>query len=134
MSKKMVIGLLLFFMYITIGSCTSNKPSLEEQEILGALTKLQESIDARGTYNKFGDLLLYAKIKIDAYQTGDKKKDCFFNAINKCYLSYEICHKAWKIKDKAKEKKRKEDMEKTMSFSQGFAAVSLAAAKECFDH
>ena len=91
MSKKLVIGFLLFLMSIVVVSCSSTKPSLEQQEMLDALTRLQESINAQGTYDKFGDLLSYAKKKMDAYQAIDSKKDCFFNAVKKCYLSYEIC-------------------------------------------
>jgi hypothetical protein len=77
-------------------------------------------------------LLADARTKIDVLKQIEKKNACFFNAINKCYASYDISQKAWQQKDAATDDKRRDDMELTLSFSLGFASVSIAKANECF--
>jgi hypothetical protein len=131
--KKMVsiISSLVFSLWI-FASCSGSKPIPEEEDVLDALTKVQGGIESKVSYSDFGKLLAAAKQKIDILKQVEKKNDCFLNAVNKCYASYEISQKAWQQKDMAKDEKRKEDMEITLSFSLGFASVSLAKANECF--
>ncbi len=131
--KKMVsiISPLIFALWIFV-SCSGSKPIPEEENVLNALTKVQGGIDSKVSYDDFGKLLADAKNKIDVLKKVEKKNDCFLNAVNKCYASYEISQKAWQQKDMAQDEKRKEDMEVTLSFSLGFASVSLAKANECF--
>jgi hypothetical protein len=131
--KKMVsiISSLVFSLWI-FASCSGSKPIPEEEDVLDALTKVQGGIESKVSYSDFGKLLAAAKQKIDILKQIEKKNDCFLNAVNKCYASYEISQKAWQQKDMAKDEKRKEDMEITLSFSLGFASVSLAKANECF--
>ncbi|UCH22108.1 MAG: hypothetical protein JSU83_02325 [Deltaproteobacteria bacterium] len=131
--KKMVsiISSLVFSLWI-FASCSGSKPIPEEEDVLDALTKVQGGIESKVSYSDFEKLLAAAKQKIDILKQIEKKNDCFLNAVNKCYASYEISQKAWQQKDMAKDEKRKEDMEITLSFSLGFASVSLAKANECF--
>ena len=131
--KKMVsiISSLVFSLWI-FASCSGSKPIPEEEDVIDALTKVQGGIESKVSYSDFGKLLAAAKQKIDILKQIEKKNDCFLNAVNKCYASYEISQKAWQQKDMAKDEKRKEDMEITLSFSLGFASVSLAKANECF--
>jgi len=126
-----IISPLVLALWIFV-SCSGAKPIPEEQEVLNALTKVQGGIESKVTYDDFGKLLDDAKHRIDVLKKVEKKNDCFLNAVNKCYASYEISQKAWEQKDMAKDDQRKEDMEITLSFSLGFASVSLAQANECF--
>jgi hypothetical protein len=131
--KKLLIHTLLsvFILWICV-SCSGSKPIPEEKEVLNALTKIQGGIESKISYDEFGKLLADARAKIDVLKPIEKKNACFFNAVNKCYASYDISQKAWEQKNTATDDKRKEDMEITLSFSLGFASVSLAKANECF--
>lgn len=131
--KKMVsiISSLVFALWVLV-SCSGSKPIPEEEDVLDALGKVQGGIESKVSYGDFGKMLADAKQKIDILKQVEKKNDCFLNAVSKCYASYEISQKAWQQKDMAKDEKRKEDMEITLSFSLGFASVSLAKANECF--
>jgi hypothetical protein len=131
--KKMVsiISSLVFTLWVSV-SCSGSKPIPQEKEVLTALTNIQGGIETKISYDEFGKLLADARTKIDVLKQIEKKNACFFNAINKCYASYDISQKAWQQKDAATDDKRREDMEITLSFSLGFASVSLAKANECF--
>ena len=131
--KKMlsIILLSVFTLWVSL-SCSGSKPIPQEKEVLNALTNIQGGIESKISYDQFGKLLADARTKIDVLKQIEKKNACFFNAVNKCYASYDISQKAWEQKDAAKDDKRREDMEITLSFSLGFASVSLAKANECF--
>jgi hypothetical protein len=127
----LIILLSVFTLWVSV-SCSGSKPIPQEKEVLNALTSIQGGIESKISYDEFGKLLTDARTKIDVLKQIEKKNACFFNAINKCYASYDISQKAWQQKDTATDDKRREDMEITLSFSLGFASVSLAKANECF--
>ena len=131
--KKMLLIILLsvFTLWVSV-SCSGSKPIPQEKEVLNALSNVQGGIESKISYDEFAKLLADARTKIDVLKQIEKKNACFFNAINKCYASYDISQKAWQQKDAATDDKRREDMEITLSFSLGFASVSLAKANECF--
>ena len=99
---------------------------------MNALTEVRDGVESKMSYEKFDKLLADARSKIDILKAVEEKNNCFMNAIDKCYASYEISQKAWQQKDTATDQKRKNDMDLTLSFSLGFASVSLAKANECF--
>ncbi len=132
MKKMLRITLLSVFTLWVSVSCSGSKPIPQEKEVLDALTNIQGGVESKVSYDDFGKLLANARTKIDVLKQIEKKNACFFNAINKCYASYDISQKAWEQKNAATDDKRKEDMEITLSFSLGFASVSLAKANECF--
>jgi len=132
--KKMtlVVTLLMFTLLVTLNCSRKPKPILEEEELLKLLSKMQNGIEAKITYNDFGKLLIESKNMLELLKKAENKNSCFFNAVTKCYTSFEISKKAWKLRDEAETEKRKIDMDTTLSFALGFGAVSLAKAKECF--
>ena len=128
----LVATLLILTLIISVNCSRKPKPILEEEELIKLLTKMQNGIEAKISYNDFVKLLIESKNMLELLKKADNKNSCFFNAVKKCYTSFEISKKAWHLRDEAKTEKRKIDMDTTMSFSLGFAAVSLARAKECF--
>ena len=132
--KKMtlVVTMLMFALLVTSNCSRKPKPILEEEEMLKLLTKMQNGIEAKVSYNDFVKLIVESKNMLELLKKAEKKNSCFFNAVTKCYTSFEISKKAWKLRDDALTEKRRIDMDTTLSFSLGFAAVSLAKAKECF--
>jgi hypothetical protein len=114
-------------------SCSGSKPTPAEEDVLNALSKIQGGVESKVSLDEYGALLADAKQKIDILKQAEEKNACFFNEVNRCYASYEISQKAWEQKNAAKDDKRREDMEITLSFSLGFASVSLAKANECFE-
>ena len=132
--KKMalVVTLLMFTLLITSNCSWKSKPILEEEELLKLLTKMQTGIETKIPYNDFAKLVIESKNMLELLKKAEKKNSCFFNAVTKCYTSFEISKKAWKLRDEAETEKRKIDMDTTLSFALGFGAVSLAKAKECF--
>ena len=131
--KKMLLVILLsvFTLWVFV-SCSGSKPNPQEVDVLSALKNIQGGIESKISYDEFGKLIADARAKIDALKQIEKKNACFFNAVNRCYASYDISRKAWEQKDAATDDKRREDMEITLSFSLGFASVSIAKANECF--
>ncbi len=93
---------------------------------------MQNGIEAKISYDDFGKLLIESKNMLELLKKAEDKNSCFFSAVTKCYTSFEISKKAWKLRDEAETEKRKIDMDTTLSFALGFGAVSLAKAKECF--
>ena len=132
--KKMtlVVTLLMFALLVTLNCSRKPKPILEEEEMLKLLTKMQNGIEAKISYTDFVKLLTESKNMLELLKKAENKNSCFFNAVNKGYTSFEISKKAWKLREDALTEKRRIDMDTTLSFSLGFAAVSLAKANECF--
>lgn len=127
-----VVILLLFALSISFSCTRKPKQVLEEVDMLNALTKVQNSIEEKVSYDEYVSLLSDAKEKLDILKEVEEKNSCFFNAVNRSYASFEISRKAWKLKDEALDEKRKIDMDTTLSFALGFGSVSLASAKQCF--
>jgi len=127
-----VVILLLFALSISFSCSRKPKSVLEEVDMLNALTKVQNSIEEKVSYDEYVNLLSDAKEKLSILKEVEGKNNCFFNAVNKSYASFEISRKAWKLKNEAKDEKRRIDMDTTLSFALGFGSVSLASAKQCF--
>jgi hypothetical protein len=107
-------------------------PTAEEERVLDALKKVQEGYSSRVTYDRYTELLTVAAQKLDKLEKTGTDNSCFMNAANRCFSSFEIGKKAWKAKDEAMDERRRIDMETTLSFTIGFASVSLAKANQCF--
>jgi len=108
------------------------QPTAEEDSVLDALKKIQEGYSSRVTYDRYTELLTVAAQKLDQLKKSGTDNSCFMNAANRCFSSFEIGKKAWKAKDEALDERRRIDMETTLSFTIGFASVSLAKANQCF--
>jgi hypothetical protein len=107
-------------------------PTAEEERVLDALKKVQEGYSSRVTYDRYTELLTVAAQKLDQLEKTGTDNSCFMNAANRCFSSFEIGKKAWKAKNEAMDERRRIDMETTLSFTIGFASVSLAKANQCF--
>ncbi len=127
-----VFALLMVTAAVFISCSGPPKPIPEEEELMSALQKVQDGVEAKVSYEKFDKLLSAARQKLDALKSIEEKNACYFNAVDKCYASFSIGQKAWKLKEEAENEKRRIDMDTTLSFSLGFASVSLAKAGECF--
>jgi hypothetical protein len=108
------------------------QPTAEEETVLDALKKIQEGYSSRVNYDRYTELLTVAAQKLDQLKKTGTDNSCFMNAANRCFSSFEIGKKAWKAKDEAMDERRRIDMETTLSFTIGFASVSLAKANQCF--
>lgn len=126
------VTLLMFALLVTLNCSRKPKPILEEEEMLKLLTKMQKGVEAKISYTDFSKLVVESKNMLELLKKAENKNSCFYNAVNKCYTSFEISKKAWKLREDALTEKRRIDMDTTLSFSLGFAAVSLAKANECF--
>jgi hypothetical protein len=107
-------------------------PTAEEETVLDALKKVQQGYSSRVTYDRYTELLTVAAQKLDQLKKTGTDNSCFMNAANRCFSSFEIGKKAWKAKDEAMDERRRIDMETTLSFTIGFASISLAKANQCF--
>ena len=134
MKKMVCAAIVLLTLILSLISCSKKiEPLSEELALMDALQKLQEGADNKISYERFSRLLSTAG---DSYETLKRTKNtnsCFLSAANKCYASFKISSKAWRLRDEAKTEKRRIDMDHTLSFSLGFASVSLARAKDCFE-
>ncbi|MFZ0242055.1 MAG: hypothetical protein WAL90_10450 [Desulfobacterales bacterium] len=108
------------------------QPTAEEEAALTALKSIQEGYGSRVTYEKYAALLDAAAQKIDQLKKAGTQNSCLMNAVERSYSSFEMGEKAWKAKDEALDENRRIDMETTLSFTIGFASISLAKANECF--
>jgi hypothetical protein len=133
MKKVVSVFVLMMFTLPAFISCSGPpKPIPEEEAVIAALEKVQQAADTKVSYNEFERLVSEASRKIDSLKRVEKKSPCFINEVNKCIQSYEISKKAWKLREEATDEKRRIDMDTTLSFSMGFASVSLAKAGDCF--
>ena len=126
------ILLLILTLSIAIACSAPPKPTPEEKAVLDSLTTLQKGYDRRITVEEFALLLSAASSNIEQLKKGGKGNNCFLNAAKKCFSSYEISQKAWKLMEEASDESRRVDLETTLSFTIGFASISLAKANECF--
>ena len=125
-------GVLLLAVSLAFSRSGPPQSTAEEETVLNALKKVQEGYSSRVTYAKYTELLNVATQKIDQLKKAGTYNSCFMNAADRCYSSFEIGKKAWKAKDEALDERRRIDMETTLSFTIGFASVSLAKANQCF--
>ena len=133
MKRYVVFAPLLFLTLVAWAACSvPPKPIPEEEAVLNSLQRLQQGYDRRISIDEFSLLLTAASNSIAQLKKTGKGNSCFLNAANRCYSSYEISKKAWKLKEEAQEESRRVDLETTLSFTIGFASISLAKANECF--
>ena len=133
MKRRFAFFLLLLFTVSTLVACFAPpKPTPEEEAVLDSLKNLQKGYTKRITVDEFGILLSAAAGTIEKLKKADKANSCFVNAASRCYSSYEISQKAWKLMEDAPDENRRVDLETTLSFTVGFASISLAKANECF--
>jgi hypothetical protein len=124
--------LLIFTLSISVACSAPPKPTPEEKAVLDSLTVLQKGYDKRITIDEFALLLSAASSNIEQLKKGGQGNSCFLNAAKRCFSSYEISQKAWKLMEEAPNENRRVDLETTLSFTIGFASISLAKANECF--
>jgi len=127
-----VFAFLMFVCVVCLSCFGPPRPIPEEEAVMNALKKIQQAVDARASYKELDELLVGAGQKIESLKSVEKKNMCFYSAVTKCYSSYEIVKKAWKLKEEAADEKRKIDLGIAASVTMGFASVSLAKAEECF--
>jgi hypothetical protein len=125
-------GVLLLAVSLAFSRSGPPQPTAEEETVLDALKKVQEGYSSRVTYNRYTELLTVAAQKLDQLKKTGTDNSCFMNAANRCFSLFEIGKKAWKARDEAMDERRRIDMETTLSFTIGFASISLAKANQCF--
>jgi hypothetical protein len=125
-------GVLLLAVSLAFSRSGPPQPTAEEKMVLDALKKVQEGYSSRVAYDRYTELLTVAAQKLDQLEKTGTDNSCFMNAANRCFSSFELGKKAWKAKDEAVDERRRIDMETTLSFTIGFASISLAKANQCF--
>ena len=131
--KRFVAGSIVFVTLFIWGSCSGPKKSIEEENVLTALSGIQQSLENKASYEHFVELLEQARIEIDILKSNSKNSPCFMNAIDRCYAFYSTGGKAWKQKLTAADETRKQDMDLTFSVLQSRAALSIQVADNCFN-
>lgn len=133
MKRRIALAALFAFIFSTMVSCyVPPKPIPEEEAVLNSLKMLQQGYGKRVSFDEFTRLLSAASETIDELNKTGSANSCFLNAAKRSYSSYEISQKAWKLKEEALDENRRVDLETTLSFTIGFASISLAKANECF--
>lgn len=130
MHRAAVVILLVVFSFLYSG-CSPSITS-EEAKVLVVLGEVQRGVESNIDYGQFVQLLKTAQVEIEILEQRSKKNPCFISAVRKCYAAYEIAGKAWKKMMEAKDEKRKEDMEMTLSFSLSFSALNIEKANKCY--
>jgi hypothetical protein len=132
--KRIVSVLAVILFTLTTGtSCWGPpKPIPEEDAALAALKDVQKAYESNASYDDYVRLLSVADQKIGILKGVEKKNGCFFSEVGRCYASYEVSKKAWKLKEEVTDQKRRVDLDTALSFTMGFASVSLAKAAECY--
>lgn len=133
MRKAITGSVFVLFLLLAASSCSGPpQPIPEETAVIEAMKKVQEGYESKVPLPEFEQRLRVAAERIDRLKKAAGNTPCFLNAIDKSYSSYEIGRKAWKMRDAAETELRRNDLDTTLSFSMGFASVSLAQANECF--
>lgn len=134
MTKPIAMWTLCWLSAIILAACSDPEPLPEEKHLLTALKNIQSGFRANMSANQFDPLLTQAKQSLDTLGPIAEKNPCFFSEAKRSYASFEVCKKALRQKETAMDEKRKIDMETTLSFTLGFASVSLAKASECLNN
>ena len=123
----------VFGMLVCGGSCSGPQISVEEKNVLAALSNIQQSLESNVSYEEFIELLNQAKTEIDLLKSNSENNPCFLIAIDKCYAFYHTGSKAWRQKIEATDEARKNDMDLTLSVLQSRAALSIQLAGNCYE-
>ena len=113
-------------------SCSGPQISAEEENVLAALSEIQQALESNISYEEFLQLLDQAKGEIDRLKSNAENNPCFIGAINKCYAFYETGGKAWQQKMNTTDEARKNDMDLTLSVLQSRAALNIHLAGNCY--
>jgi len=130
--KGFIVGSFVLVTLFILGSCSGPQKTVEEENVLMALSNIQQSLENNASYEHFIELLGQAEIQIDMLKSNSKNSACFMDAIKRCYAFYSTGGKAWKQKLTATDKARKQDMDLTLSVLQSRAALSLQMADNCY--
>lgn len=130
--KRLVAGSIVLMMLFIWGSCSGPKKTLEEENVLIALSNIQQGLENNASYEEFIQLLEQAKIEIDILKGNSSNRACFVGAVDRCYAFYSTGGKAWKQKLATTDEARKQDMDLTLSVLQSRAALSIQVAGNCF--
>jgi hypothetical protein len=114
------------------GSCLGPKKSVEEENVLIALSNIQRSLENNVSYEQFIELLSQVKVEIDILKSNSKNSPCFMGAVDKCYAYYATGGKAWQQKLTTTDEARKQDMDLTLAVLQSRAALSIQMADNCY--
>lgn len=110
--------------------CSRNKPSDEEQNVLGAFQAVQKSLETDGASVAFNQLLGQAEAKLSLIKGTPKTIPCLVSSLDRCLASYRLIDKALKTTPELDEK-RKQDLEMVVSVSTAFSARSIQQAMDC---
>ena len=132
MNKGVMVFLAVLIMCIIFISCSGPKKSTEEENVLNLLRNIQNKLDSNIPYDDLATLLKDTKPQLDRLKQSQNHNRCFISAVDKCYASYEIARKAWKLKLETDNEQRRQDMEMTFAFSKSFAALSIERADNCY--
>jgi hypothetical protein len=131
--KGFIASSIVLVTLFILGSCLGPKKSVEEKNVLIALSNIQQSLENNASYEHFIELLGQAKIEIDILKSNRKNNSpCFMGAVDKCYAFYSTGRKAWQQKLIATDEARKQDMDLTLSVLQSRAALSIQMADNCY--
>ncbi len=130
--KGFIVSSIVLMTAFIVGSCSGPKKSVEEENVLMALSNIQRSLENNASYEQFIELLGQAKIKIDILKNNSKNSPCFMSAVDKCYAYYTTGGRAWNQKLTTTDLGRKQDMDLTLSVLQSRAALSIQMANNCF--
>ena len=131
--KRFVASSIVLVTLFIWGSCSGPKKSIEEENVLVALSNIQQGLENNAGYEQFIELLGQASIEIDILKSNSKNSPCFMSAVDRCYAFYSTGKKAWKQKLTATDDTRKQDMDLTFSVLQSRAALSIQVADNCFN-
>ncbi len=134
MIKFTLVGVALFGIVVCAWSCSGPKISVEEENVLAALSHIQQSLENNVSYEEFVELLQQAKIEIDRIKSHAENNPCFLGAVDKCYAFYNTGGRAWQQKMAAIDEARKNDMDLTLSVLQSRAALSIQLAGTCYEN
>jgi hypothetical protein len=124
------IGLIFFLSTI---SCSGPQISIEEENVLSALSNIQQSLENNVSYEAFIELVDQVKTDIDMLKRNGNNNMCFLGAVDKCYAFYHTAGKAWRQKMDTMDEVRKNDMDLTLSVLQSRAALSIQFASNCYE-
>lgn len=130
--NRFIAGSIVLMMLLISGSCSGPQKSVEEENVLTALSSIQQSLENNASYEHFIELLEQARIEIDVLKGNSKNSPCFMGAIDRCYSFYSTGGKAWKQKLITTDEVRKQDMDLTLSVLQSRAALSIQIADNCY--
>ena len=130
--KGFIVSSIVLVTVFIFGSCLGPKKSLEEENVLIALSNIQRSLENNVSYEQFIELLSQTKVKIDILKSNSKNSPCFMGAVDKCYAYYATGGRAWQRKLTTTDEHRKQDMDLTLSVLQSRAALSIQIADNCY--